>query len=367
MFTRYRNLAVPAHAYGKYRRDPLMMLVTAGYDLLQWAEGFASTPDPGNGIDTDFFDAIVTDRAVVAGDTSVVALTFAAHGGVDLPPWSAGAHVDVRLNSGAVRQYSLCGDPADRGRYRIAVRLVPGGRGGSAEMHESLAVGAMLRISRPRNAFPLAVGGFGQRVPTVRFIAGGIGITPILPMLGVLDRLGMPWSIIYCGRDLESLAFRDELSCFGDKVVVHLDDRDGIATPDALLGDLDIGSAVYVCGPPPMIDAVRCALAERPDVEFHYERFSAAPVVDGREFRMRLASTGEEITVRADQTALGALLDVRPNATYSCRQGFCRSCAVRVLDGTIDHRSTALNPAESEQGYFLPCVSRSPDCLTLDL
>ncbi|UGT44173.1 PDR/VanB family oxidoreductase [Nocardia yamanashiensis] len=367
MFTKYRDLDVPAHAYGRFRRDPLLLAVTAGYDLLQWAERLLTAPEPGNGIATDFFDAVVTVREVVAQDENVVALTLAAPGGETLPAWSAGAHIDLRLDSGAVRQYSLCGDPGDRSRYRIAVRLIPDGRGGSAEVHRTLEIGTVVRISKPRNAFPLAVGGFNQRPAPVRLIAGGIGITPILPMLAVLDRLGLPWSMIYCGRTRESLAFLGELERFGGKVTVHLDDEDGIATPDTLLGDLTRVPAVYTCGPPPMIESLRTALADRPEIEFHYERFSAAPVVDGREFRMRLAATGEEITVGAEQTALAALLTARPDATFSCQQGFCRSCAVRVLDGTPDHRSTALSPAELEQGYFLPCVSRSDGCLTLDL
>ncbi|MGV9408743.1 PDR/VanB family oxidoreductase [Nocardia sp. NPDC003693] len=344
-----------------------MVLITAGYGLFHWSERFAALPEPGTGVDTDFFDAVVTDRGVVAQDENVVALTFRAPDGGRLPAWSAGAHIDLRLDSGVVRQYSLCGDPGDRRAYRIAVRLIPGGRGGSSAVHRTLHAGVQLRISKPRNAFPLAVGGYNQRRTAVRFIAGGIGITPILPMLGVLDRLGIDWSMVYCGRNRESLAFLDELERFGDRVRIHLDDRDGVATPEALLGDLTCSPAVYTCGPPPMIEALRAALADRPDVEFHYERFSAAPVVNGREFRMRLATTGEEVVVAADRSALSALLDVRPDATFSCQQGFCRSCAVRVLDGSPEHRSTALSPAEVEQGYFLPCVSRSDECLTIDL
>lgn len=365
MFTKYRAAAIPPHAYGKYRRDPLMLLATIGYDALHWLDRFTATPAPSPSR-AEFFDVVVTDRAVVAHDEQIVALTFARPGGDRLPAWSAGAHVDVVLPSGTVRQYSLCGDLSEHSRYRIAVRLIPDGRGGSAEVHR-LNVGAALRISAPRNAFPLAVGGYNQPTTSVRFIAAGIGITPILPMLDVMDRVSMPWSMIYCGRSRESIALVGELERFGDRVSVRCDDEHGIATAEELLGELTGAPAVYTCGPPPMIEMLRAALADRRDVEFHYERFSAAPVVDGRPFGIRQASTGEVVEVGSEQTALEAILRVRSNATYSCQQGFCRSCAVRVLDGVPDHRSDSLTPAELEAGYFLPCVSRSDGCLTIDL
>ncbi|MFD4440072.1 flavin reductase family protein [Nocardia sp. NPDC058519] len=198
-------------------------------------------------------------------------------------------------------------------------------------------------------------------------IAGGIGITPILPMLALLDRVRMPWSMVYCGRSRDSMAFLDELAPYGNRVTLHCDDEAGLADPATLLGDLTGAPAVYTCGPPPMIEALRGALLHRPEVEFHYERFSAAPVVDGAEFEIRLAGTGETLTVGAAQTALAAILTARPDATFSCQQGFCRSCAVRVLDGAPEHRSTALSPQELEAGYFLPCVSRAEGCLTVDL
>ncbi|MFD6452935.1 PDR/VanB family oxidoreductase [Nocardia sp. NPDC060220] len=367
MSDRPRLCDVPAHAHGRFRRDPLMALVAMGVDMLSWIDGFAEPPETGLGRPQQYFDVVVTERHLVAQDENVVAVTFELPDGGQLPNWRPGAHLDIELPSGALRQYSLCGDPADRTRYRIAVRFIPDGRGGSAEVHQGLPVGSQLRIGLPRNAFPLAIGGYNQRTSAIRLIAGGIGITPILPMIALLEQTGMPWTMIYCGRTADSMAFLPELEVYGDKITVHCDAESGFATPAQLMGDLSGTLAVYSCGPPPMVDALRAALADRPDVEFHYERFSAAPVVDGREFDIQLAITGETLTVGAEQTALDAILSVRPDATYSCQQGFCRSCAVRVLDGTPEHRSTALSPQELDAGYFLPCVSRAKGTLTVEL
>ncbi|MET9213834.1 MULTISPECIES: PDR/VanB family oxidoreductase [unclassified Nocardia] len=367
MSYRLRLRDVPAHAHGRFRRDPLMALIATGIDVLNWIDGFTEPPERVPGQPQQFLGVVVTDRRLVALDENVVALTFELPDGGQLPNWRPGAHLDVELPSGTLRQYSLCGDPTDRARYRIAVRLIPHGRGGSAEVHRELPVGAELRIGMPRNAFPLAVGGYNQRTTAVRLIAGGIGITPILPMIALLEQVGMPWSMIYCGRTIDSMAFLPELEPYRHKITVHSDDESGFAAPATLLGDLSGTPAVYTCGPAPMVDALRAALADRPDVEFHYERFSAAPVIDGEEFDICLAGTGEVLTVGAEQTALDAILSARPDATYSCQQGFCRSCAVRVLAGIPDHRSTALTPQELEAGYFLPCVSRAEGSLTVEL
>ncbi|MBF6435312.1 PDR/VanB family oxidoreductase [Nocardia cyriacigeorgica] len=360
----FRTADFPSSLHRPGRPDRLMRFLSVGLNGLMFAEKFAHLPPVPSVDHVDFHEVTVIGREIVALDENVVALTFA--GTEPLGRWSAGAHLDVKLPSGAVRQYSLCGDAGDHSTYRIAVRLIPDGRGGSAEVH-SLAVGDRIEVSKPRNAFPLALGGYNQAHPAVRFIAGGIGITPILPMLAAADKLGVEWTMIYAGRSRESLAFLDELAPYGDRITLHVDDEQGLAGAEELLGPLVPGAAVYTCGPAPMLDSLSAALAEHPTVEFHFERFSEAPVVDGKPFELRLARTGERITVDADTTALTALLEKRPDATYSCRQGFCRSCAVRVLDGAPEHRSAALSKAEEEEGYFLPCVSRAEGTLTLDL
>jgi ferredoxin-NADP reductase len=209
----------------------------------------------------------LADRKVVAHDQDVIALYLRRSDGGRLPRWHPGAHIDVHLPSGLVRQYSLCGDPASQDAYRIAVRRIPDGGGGSLEMHD-LRVGATVTTHGPRNAFPLTVPGYGSPAQRFRFIAGGIGITPILPMLGLASSLGVDWTMVYAGRSRDSLPFVDELARFGDRVQIRTDDV-GLPTASELLGDCPDGTAVYACGPAPMLTAIRSALAGRDDVELH--------------------------------------------------------------------------------------------------
>ncbi len=173
-------------------------------------------------------------------------------------------------------------------------------------MHE-LAIGDTVTTHGPRNAFPLTIPGYGSPTRRFRFIAGGIGITPVLPMLGLAQRLGVDWSMVYAGRSRDSLPFIEEVATFGDRVRIRTDDADGLPTAAELLGDCPPGTAVYACGPAPMLTTIRSELAGRADVELHFERFAAPPVVDGHEFAVTVASTGEEIRVAADETLLAAL------------------------------------------------------------
>jgi ferredoxin-NADP reductase len=312
---------------------------------------------------------VVSDRAVVALDHDVIALRLTAADGEALPRWHPGSHIDVHLPSGRLRQYSLCGDPADSHAYRIAVRRIPGGGGGSVEIHDDLPVGATVTTSGPRNAFPLTVPGYGSPTQRVRFIAGGIGITPILPMLAAAQRLGVDWSMIYTGRSADSLPFLDEVAEFGERITIRTDDESGLPTAADLLGDCPDGTTVYACGPAPMLTSVRAHLVGRDDVELHFERFAAPPVVDGHEFVVSVASTGAEVRVGADETALAALVRSGVNAPYSCQQGFCGTCRTRVLAGAVDHRDTLLTDPERDAGMMLICVSRASgdDDLVLDL
>ncbi|GAC1409810.1 MAG: PDR/VanB family oxidoreductase [Mycobacterium sp.] len=310
----------------------------------------------------------VADRRVIAHDQDVIALTVV---GKDLPPWHPGAHIDIHLPSGLVRQYSLCGDPPTPDVYRIAVRRIPDGGGGSIEMHD-LGVGATVTTHGPRNAFPLTVPGYGSPARQFRFIAGGIGITPILPMLGLAQRMGVDWSMVYSGRSRESLPFVDEVSRFGDRIAIRTDDVSGLPAAEELLGDCPDGTAVYACGPAPMLTSIRRALVGRDNVELHFERFAAAPVVDGKEFTVSVASTGETVRVGADETLLSALRRAGVPASYSCQQGFCGTCRTRVLGvfgGVVDHRDTLLTDPERDSGMALICVSRAAEHsnLTLDL
>ena len=309
----------------------------------------------------------VTDRRIVAHDQNVVALTLAAADGSDLPPWHPGAHLDIGLPSGRVRQYSLCGETGLRNSYRIAVRRIPGGGGGSVEVHDALPVGSTVRTSGPRNAFPLSVPGYGSPASRIRFVAGGIGITPILPMLALVDRLGVDWSMIYVGRSAESMPFLDELRSFGDRVRVRTDDIAGVPSADDLLGECLDGTTVYACGPAPMLTLVRDRLIGRANVELHFERFAAAPVLDGEEFTATIASSGQIVTVGADETLLAALRRSGVATAYSCQQGFCGTCRTRVLDGAVQHRDALLTAAERDSAMMLPCVSRAAGGANLKL
>jgi len=300
----------------------------------------------------------IVDRQVMARDENVVALTLAAADGAVLPAWHPGAHLDIHLPSGRVRQYSLCGDPDRRASYRIAVRRIPDGGGGSIEAHDHLPVGSTVTTSGPRNAFPLSVPGHGSPTRRVRFIAGGIGITPILPMLSLAQRLGVDWSMIYVGRSAESIPFLDELRRFGDRVQIRTDDVNGLPCADDLLGECRSGTTVYACGPAPMLTAIRQRLIGRDDVELHFERFAAPPVVDGEPFTASVASA--TVSVAADETLLAALQRAGVDAPYSCQQGFCGTCRIRVLNGGVQHRDTLLTEPERDAGMMLSCVSRAP-------
>jgi ferredoxin-NADP reductase len=359
---RYRQL--PPNPFRRDRRD---LLIGFGGAVISGMEAVAAATRrvtlPG---DTDRTIALtLVDRQVVAHDQDVVALTLV---GEHLPRWHPGAHIDLHLPSGLVRQYSLCGEPETPDSYRIAVRRIPDGGGGSIEMHD-LKVGATVTTHGPRNAFPLAVPGYGSPARQFRFIAGGIGITPILPMLGLAQRRGVDWSMVYAGRSRDSLPFVDEMGRFGDRVAIRTDDVGGLPTADELLGDCPDGTAVYACGPAPMLTAIRSALVGRDSVELHFERFAAPPVVDGKEFSVSVASTGGAVRVGADETLLSALSRAGLHVAYSCQQGFCGTCRTRVLGGAVDHRDTLLTDPERDDGMMLICISRGADGshLTLDL
>jgi ferredoxin-NADP reductase len=364
-FARFRN--APASWSGRFRHDPLIGFADVALSGLLGLSGTMRRMAPLPGVDRGIA-LVVADRRVVAHDQDVIALTLTAPDGGSLPRWHPGAHIDVHLPSGRVRQYSLCGDPNDTDGYRIAVRRIPNGGGGSIEVHDELVVGASITTSGPRNAFPLAVPGYGSPTKRFRFIAGGIGITPILPMLAQAQLLGVEWSMVYTGRNVDSLPFLDELARLGDRIEIRTDDVVGLPSAADLLGDCPDGTTVYACGPAPLLTALRTRLVDREEVELHFERFAAPPVVDGHEFSVSLASTGATIRVGADETMLAALNRAGVHAPYSCQQGFCGTCLTRVISGVVEHRDTLLTEPERDSGQMLICVSRgSGDDLVIDL
>ncbi|OBI81345.1 PDR/VanB family oxidoreductase [Mycobacterium asiaticum] len=294
--------------------------------------------------------AKVIERTLVAPD--VVALTLADPDGGLLPSWTPGGHIDVQLPSGRRRQYSLCGPPGRRTDYRIAVRRIPDGGGGSIEMHDAFEVGSTLVFEGPRNAFYL-----GTSEHDVLFVIGGIGVTPILPMIRAAAQRGISWRAIYAGRSRDYMPLLDEvLAVAPDRVTVWADDeRGGFASVEDLLADAGPATAVYVCGPAGMLEAVRVARNQYANAPLHYERFSPAPIVDGAPFELELARSGEVLSVPANRSALEVMLDRDPTTAYSCQQGFCGTCKVKVVAGQVDRRGRT---AEGDD-EMLVCVSRS--------
>ncbi|MET9375006.1 PDR/VanB family oxidoreductase [Streptomyces sp. NPDC002992] len=282
--------------------------------------------------------------------------------GTGLPAWQPGAHVDLVLPSGLVRQYSLCGDPADSDAYTVATRLIEparGGRGGSREVHEQLHVGTEIEIRGPRNRFPLVDS------PAYVFVAGGIGITPVLPMLRAAEAAGADWRLLYCGRSRATMPYLDEIEKLGgDRVTVVAEDESGL--PElGFLRELPAETAVYCCGPDGLMDAVTAAL---PAGRVPYlERFSPAATSGGDAFEAELRRSGRTVTVAADQSLLAAVRAEVPGLLYSCEQGFCGTCRQRVLEGEIDHRDELLTDAERRDSMLI-CVSRcAGKRLVLDL
>ncbi|WP_433678455.1 PDR/VanB family oxidoreductase [Nocardia sp. CA-119907] len=310
-----------------------------------------SRPQPVRHTGYDFEMAVL---GIEAEAEEVVSLTLCDPDGADLPAWTPGAHIDVFLPSGRQRQYSLNSDPDDRSCYRIAVRYIAGGDGGSREIHESLRVGDRLRVRGPRNAFPLIA------APQYLFVAGGIGITPILPMVTAAERAGIPWRLMYFGRSRTRMPFLYELARFtGGDVVVRPDDEFGAPDPRMIFEQTLTGAAVYVCGPPALAEAARkVLLLHDPTASLHTERFSATPVCDGAPFRIRLRRSGTQVDVAADESALTAIRRAVPGVAYSCQQGFCGTCRASVLSGDVEHRDRALLPGERDHA-MMTCVSRS--------
>lgn len=292
--------------------------------------------------------------------------------GTALPAFNAGAHVDVHVAPGIVRQYSLCNSPEDHGVYRIAVLNEPDSRGGSAGMHAQIHEGSTLRISTPRNHFSLASGATRSVL-----LAGGIGITPILAMARTLHAEGSPFDLHYCGRSATRMAFIDELmgAAFAPSVQIHCDDGAQEQRFDAqrVLIAQQPGVHLYVCGPTGFMNFVLSSarLAGWPEEQLHREYFAAAPVDtsgDGS-FSVQLAKSGKHLEVPANKSALEVLLACGIDLPYSCEAGVCGTCVTRVLEGTPDHRDSFLTDAEKAAGnQFTPCCSRAhTSSLVLDL
>ena len=288
----------------------------------------------------------------------VVSLTLRAQDRRELPGWEPGAHIDLHLAPGLVRQYSLCGDPSDRHTYFVSVLHEVESRGGSAFVHDKLRVGEVIEVSEPRNNFPLEPSG------KYVLLAGGIGITPILSMVRQLVKGDVDWKLFYGGQTKAGMAFLDELQSYGPRVEVLPQDETGLLPLDRVIEYAGDG-LIYCCGPAPLIDALqdKCAGSDRAD-RLRFERFTPiAPPADGTDDQpctVVVSSTGQEVLVPADKTLLSGLRDAGVDVAFSCEEGTCGTCETRVIDGEVDHRDSILSKKERDTNdRMMICVSRA--------
>lgn len=294
---------------------------------------------------------------------AILSLRLSSPDRTQLPPWQPGAHLQLVLPSGRVRHYSLFGSPAEPNHYTVAVLHQESGRGGSREIHTDLRVGMQLVTTTPRNNFPL------EPASSYLFIAGGIGITGVLTMATTIAATGTDWQLVYGGRTRSAMAFADQIHQLDpERVQIVAHDEHGHPDLDAILARQPPGTAVYCCGPEPMLHAIAERTATRPDLTLHVERFASTAPAGGAAFQVELRRTGTVVDVAAGRTILQAVRDVVPTVASSCEQGICGACTTTVLSGEPEHRDTLLSDAQRAEGQMLICVSRAVgDRLTLDL
>jgi ferredoxin-NADP reductase len=311
---------------------------------------------------------VIADKQAVALD--VVALTLTDPRGDSLPAWTPGAHLDLEITPGLIRQYSLCGAVDDDQRWTIAILREQQGRGGSRAVHDDLRKGSTVRVLAARNKFPLE--------PAARylFIAGGIGITPIIPMLAAADAGQRPWRLYYGGRNRDSMAFAHQLATrYGPNVQIFPEDECGLLDVDAILGSRSADQHVYCCGPPGLLAAVEARFTDPTRHLLHTERFSPVGPSDDQlaadgPIELTLRRSGNKVVVPPGQSILDVLRDdYGMDLVSGCEQGTCGTCETTVVEGTPDHRDEVLSAAErAENATMMICVSRSRGgALTLDL
>ena len=315
------------------------------------------------------FEADVRVESKEEAADGVLALSLREVENQPLPPWTPGAHVDLVLDGvgddGRTRQYSLCGDPADHHVWRLGILREVEGHS-SVYVHDRLQVGDVVRVRGPRNNFPLV------EAPRYLFIGGGIGITPLLPMIAAAEAAGADWRLVYGGRQRGSMAFLDELDRYGDRVSVRPQDETGLLDLDGLLGTPQEDTRVYCCGPEPLLAAVEQRCAGWPSGSLHVERFSAKPLPEptrAEAFELVLAQSEVTVAVPPDRSILEVVEEAGIAVLSSCAEGTCGTCETPVLAGEPDHRDSVLDEDEREAGAcMMICVSRSRSPrLVLDL
>jgi vanillate O-demethylase ferredoxin subunit len=315
----------------------------------------------------DTLNLRVAARRAIADE--VVELELRSIDNAQLPGFEPGAHIDVHLANGMVRQYSLANYQPAPDSYTIAVGLAVASRGGSKHIHESIAVGDLLPVSLPRNSFPLDPAAAGYV-----FIAGGIGITPIMSMVRWCEMSRTPWRLLYSARSRQRAAYAEQLAALGgERVHLHFDDITGsFADLDNYLAKLRAEDQVYCCGPEPLMQAVGRAAAHHPASHVRFEHFSVVPTDApslNHAFTVRLTQSARDLPVPADISILDALDLAGIAHPFGCREGLCRSCEAEVCGGIPDHRDFVLSDEErAANRSIMVCVSRSKsDCLELKL
>ncbi len=287
--------------------------------------------------------------------------------GQPLPEFSAGAHIAIQVPGGLLRKYSLCNDPAERDRYLVAVKREANGRGGSSNLIDKVKAGDTLMVAAPVNDF-----GLPPRAQDFLFIAGGIGITPIMAMIREVRAQNKRFRLFYCTRSPETTAFRDELSApeLKDSVTIHYDGGDSARVLDLkpILAERKNREHMYCCGPRPLMEAVRAMTDHWSSAAVHFEAFSEAEThkPTDKAFKVRLAHSGDVIDVPTTKTILEALREHGLDVPSSCETGTCGTCRTKLLAGQADHRDLVL--AEHERGdNIMICVSRAKsDEITID-
>ena len=287
--------------------------------------------------------------------------------GQPLPIFSAGAHIAIQVPGGLLRKYSLCNDPAERDRYQVAVKREANGRGGSSNLIDKVKTGDTLMVTPPVNDF-----GLPQRAQDFLFIAGGIGITPIMAMIREVRAQNKRFRLFYCTRSPETTAFRDELSAleFKDSVTIYYDGGDPARALDLkpILAERKNREHMYCCGPRPLMEAVRAMTDHWSSAAVHFEAFSEAEThkPTDKPFKVRLARSGDVIDVPTTKTILEALREHGLDVPSSCETGTCGTCRTKMLVGQADHRDLVLAEHERADNIMI-CVSRAKsDEITID-
>jgi ferredoxin-NADP reductase len=295
-------------------------------------------------------------RAMTWEADGVLSLELASPDGSPLPPFEPGSHVDLHLPSGTMRQYSLCSDPADRSRYRVAIRAVSGGLS-SQFVHRKLRPGEMLAVSQPRNNFPLA------EAKNYIFVAGGIGITPLMPMMREASARKRSWTLLYCNRSDDAAPFLNEIRALGGEVALHSSASGTRLDVMQKLSTVQLDTAVYCCGPEGLMLAVEEATSGWPEGTVHFEWFAprSRPADESSgSFEAVCQASGITVTVPPDKSLLDALNDAGIPVPCSCQQGICGTCEVHVLGGEVDHRDSILSQTErAANETMMTCVSRA--------